>query len=183
MDARAPFADEHLLPAGDLREAPPALRRADAVILTRAQGLPDDGIAACTRRLQQIAGRTLPVFAAAFLPRDLLAMPAGELLPLARLRGLRVGLLSAIARPQTFVESVVALGAEVVWSERRRDHHLYTAGDARAVAARARADDVVVLVTEKDDVKLRHLQLPRWVLRMELSFTGTQPSAEILGLR
>ncbi len=173
-DAAAPFADRRLLPAGDLREPARALTRADAVVLTRAAGLDEGRRAAARIAVQRAAGRELQVFYTEHRARDVLARPSDEVLPLSALRGRRVALLSAIARPQSFEASVAALGAEIVLRERCRDHHRFTAAELSAVRARVEERDCVLVVTEKDDPKLP-IDLPRWVLRIDLAFDGESP--------
>jgi tetraacyldisaccharide 4'-kinase len=182
MDARAPLDDGQLLPSGLLREPASGLRRADAVVLTRAEALSAAELAARRDELCRHAGRELPVFAATHAPRDLRAVPGHEVVPLERLRGCRVGLLSAIARPASFESTVEALGAEIAWHERCRDHHRFTEAELAAVEARVRGDGVTLVVTEKDAPKLSAAVGAHWVLRIDLAFLGAVPDAELLGL-
>ena len=182
VDALAPFQGALLLPAGDLREPVVGLGRADAVVLTRADGLSEAGRETAVERLRRACGRDLPVFAARHAPRDLVMHPGGESFDVDALRGRRVGLLSAIGRPEAFEATVAALGADVAWSVRCRDHHRFGEDELREVADRARRDGVTLVVTEKDEPKLASCALPRWVLRVDLRFLGEAPGAASLGL-
>ncbi|MBM4062581.1 MAG: tetraacyldisaccharide 4'-kinase [Planctomycetes bacterium] len=182
LDAARPFGNGQCLPAGDLREFRSGLGRAGLVLLTRADGLAAEDLAARAARLRQLAGRAdLPVFPCRHAPRDVLALPQGEVLPLAALRGRRAVLLSAIARPGSFRDAAAGLGVEIVRELRCRDHHRFTAADAERAAAAARHAAAIVLATEKDAPKLSPLGLPCHVLRVELRFLGEPPSpAELL---
>ena len=76
MDAARPLGNEHLLPRGVLREPISALRRAHAVVLTRADRLADAPLA---RRRQQIEAMVapLPVFTAGHVSQVRGVIPAG----------------------------------------------------------------------------------------------------------
>ncbi len=184
MDAARPFADGQLLPAGDLREWRAGVGRATAVLLTRAGTLDDDQLAARVRRLRELAGNdALPIWACEHAPSGLVGRPAGTELPAEHLRGRRVVLLSALARPQAFADTVKALGAEVVAEQAFRDHHRFTASEVAAAAALARRHDAVLLTTAKDDVRLPADGPERLVLQIALAFRGPQPSLRELGIR
>jgi tetraacyldisaccharide 4'-kinase len=182
VDARAALAEGALLPAGRLREPASGLRRAHLVVLTRAERLAPADLERRRRHLLEIGGPHLLVFAAEHAPRDVVAMPSGEVLGPETLRGRRVGLLSAIACPSAFEHTAGSLGAVVVWHERRRDHHRFTAAEIEQVAARARRDAVQLLVTEKDAPKLSARPVDHWVLRVDLRFLGEAPSPTAVGL-
>lgn len=182
VDARAPLADAALLPAGRLREPLSSLRRADVIVLTRAERLAPADIEARRRQLRAIGGHELLVYASEHAARDVVAMPSGEVMGLGVLRGKRLGLLSAIACPEAFEQSAVALGAEVAWHVRRRDHHRFTAAEVAQVAERAAREGVQLLVTEKDAPKLVALPVEPWVLRVDLRFLGEEPTAAVVGL-
>ncbi|MCA8964906.1 MAG: tetraacyldisaccharide 4'-kinase, partial [Planctomycetes bacterium] len=124
LDATLPFGNGQCLPAGDLREFRSGLRRAGLLLLTRAGGLDAQAIEQRVRRLREIAHQpALPVYATDHAPADLVSRPDDAVLPLSSLRGRRVVLLSAIARPQSFRATCAGLGAEVVNELRYRDHH------------------------------------------------------------
>ena len=182
VDARSVLADRMLLPAGRLREPLSGLRRADVVVLTRAERLSPHDVEERSRQLRAIAGRPLPVFAAEHAPRDVVAKPSGDVLALTELQGRRVALLSAIARPEYFEHTVAALGAEVCWHARRRDHHRFGEGEVAQVAARARADGAQLLVTEKDAPKLAAADIDHWLLRVDLRFLDEEPDTELVGM-
>ena len=80
-------------------------------------------------------------------------MPDGR--RLGELKGKRVYLMSGIAAPASFAETVRGLGGQVVGERAHGDHHAFTAGDlmSAATAARDAAADVL-LATGKDEPKL-----------------------------
>ena len=182
VDAREPFDGGLQLPAGDLRESPRALRRADAVVLTRASRASPIELADCVRRVVGAAGRALPVHAADHRALDLVERPSGQSLPLDALAARRVHLLSAIARPATFAETVAALGATVVRHRIEADHHIHDPAVVRRLADAAAQDRALLIVTEKDEVKLHGLDVPRLVLRIALRFRDEPPDLGRLGI-
>jgi tetraacyldisaccharide 4'-kinase len=181
VDAAHPFP-WGLLPAGDLRELPRALRRADLVVLTRAGGKTEAEIEGRRQRLCEIAGKEIPVLAAVHTPSVVVSMPDEEERGPESLSGQRVLLLSAIARPQSFEDTARELGCEVVGHVRRRDHHHHTAAELGALVQQAEAQSATLLVTEKDEAKLAGMPGRRCVLRIDLEFLFAEPSADQLGL-
>lgn len=182
VDANQPFPFG-LLPAGDMREPRSALRRADLVVLTRAAGKNRADIEARRQRLWQIAGKQVPVLAADHAPSGIVTMPGGETHAPDTLAGERVLLLSAIARPDSFEATARQLGCEIVGHVRRRDHHRHTEAELRALELQAKEQSATLLVTEKDEVKLAGLAVPRMVLRIDLRFLFEEPTAIELGLQ
>ncbi len=181
VDATHPFPGG-LLPAGDLRESPRALARADVVVLTRAGGKTEEQIEARRQRLWEIAGKEIPVLAAAHVPTGVVSMPGDETRALDTLAGQRVLLLSAIGRPGSFEDTARDLGCEIVDHVRRRDHHRHTQAELSALARQADDQSATLLVTEKDEVKLAGMETRRWVLRIDVEFLFEEPSAALLGL-
>ncbi len=178
LDAWRPFGNGQCLPAGDLREYRSGLRRAGLVLLTRSGGLTREQIAARVQRIRQLARRDdLTVHACEHAPTKLIEQPAGAEREATELAGRRVVLLSAIARPASFLATVTELGAEVVRELRYRDHHRFTAAEIERAVEAATAADAVLLTTEKDDVKLALVapDAPRSVLRIELRFVDADP--------
>ncbi len=181
LDGRQPFASGTLLPAGDLREPRSGLRRASLVVLTRAEGLVPDELEERARRLSQLAGRELAVFASEHRPSDLLQQPEGRKRPVSDLEGRSVVLLSGIACPASFEGTARRLGAQIVRHLRYPDHHRFRTTELRRADHLARESSATLLTTEKDDARLES-ELPRTVLRLELSFLGAEPRPEQVGL-
>ena len=181
LDARQPFADGTLLPVGDLREPRSGLRRASMCVITRAAGLTNEELQGRTRWLCEISGRELPVFATEHRAVDLLIQPEGGSAPVADLRGRRVLLLSGIARPGSFEDTVRNLGAEIVRHLRYPDHHAFRAAELQRAEQLAQKSSAQLLITEKDDARLQG-QLVRVVLRCELTFLGAEPTSEQWGV-
>ena len=178
LDAVMPFANGQCLPAGDLREFRSGLRRADCLLLTRAGGLDREQIGMRIERLRQIAGKNVPVHACEHQPTDLVRQPDGVTEPAQSLRGRRVVLLSAIAKPHSFRATVARLGAEIVGEVVHRDHHRFTQAEIDAAAATARSGDAILVTTEKDDARLDAFQVERHVLRIDLRFVDAEPRPE-----
>jgi len=176
VHARMPFNGWPLLPRGPMREPLNALKRADIVIMTKA----DEALStlgALTERLRSFNRQA--VFATAtHEPVSLLDAVTGTQEELKRLNGLRVGLLSSIGDPEGFEATMRRLHATIVWHRTFPDHYRYRAMDWTKIMQEAQVPRPEALVTtEKDWVRLRpwvtdqgSTRVPVWVLgvRMKL---------------
>ncbi|MFQ3639932.1 MAG: tetraacyldisaccharide 4'-kinase [Chloracidobacterium sp.] len=152
LDATDPFGNGELLPFGRLREPLYALKRADAIVVTRTDRAFDQShllgvLAACES--------TAPVF---FAYHDIVGVhELATRRPQAQrtLVSAPIGLFSALGNPAVFEDDLANLGAKVVFTRRFPDHHRYTAADIAAIVAEAKAAGAQRLVTtEKDAVKV-----------------------------
>ena len=177
LDALLPFSNGQCLPSGDLRESPAGLRRADLVLLTRADTLDAQQIDARRRRIRALAqDDALPVFACGHAPQDFVSRPDGAVLPLAAIDGRDVVLLTAVARPDSVRSTVEGLGARVVADLRHRDHHRFSKEELAAAARAAEQHGAVVVTTEKDDARIDDGAIARLVLRIGLRFLDGEPT-------
>jgi tetraacyldisaccharide 4'-kinase len=157
--AADPFAGGRLFPSGRLREPLSSIARAHAVLLT---GSPEPVAPAAGRELAEALrpyGFTGPGFASATRPGTPRRI-GGDRMDLAP--GVRVFLVSAVARPETFAATVRGLGFEIAGELRLPDHHAYPPATLERIATGWQASGAdVVLTTSKDRVKLLgRLDLP-----------------------
>jgi tetraacyldisaccharide 4'-kinase len=156
LDAGNPFGNGHLLPRGPNREPRHALRRAGLLWLSRVEGATPEGLEELRAMAREATGHD-PV-ESRHRPVDLLDGRLHVSFGLDALRGRRVRLLAAIARPEVFRRTVEALGAVVAGERHFRDHHRFRERELREVlgsAARsAEAGAEWVVTTEKDAVRL-----------------------------
>jgi tetraacyldisaccharide 4'-kinase len=159
VDATRPFWLDASLPLGTLREPADALRRADAVLVTRCEQLSEEEERTITQQVERVHGRP-PLAWSRHDWSSILVDEHGaeEEHDVAWLADRPVVVLSAIGNPSHFVSQVRAHGAAVIEAISRRDHHHHTPNEIRTVAARAVAAGAVVFVTHKDWVKIRHLR-------------------------
>ena len=163
VDALNPFGYGRLLPRGLLREPLTAIRRASAVVITRADQVSDAEIEQIEKTLKHAAGpkkaAALPVIHVAYPPAELLGT-GGEREPIDRLRGRRVVAFCGIGNPAGFAATLAAAGATLAAEPERAllafpDHHHYTPADMQRV--NALADELgaeLIVTTLKDLVKL-----------------------------
>jgi tetraacyldisaccharide 4'-kinase len=176
LDARRPFDNGFPLPRGLLREPKRHLRRAGIVVATRSGGLRPVGRQALAAQVRALAPDATLFFAD---HRAAGLVPAGALSALIRplfdLRGRRVFAVSAIAHPQSFVETLTReVQAEMVGHLTWDDHHKISLADAQAaLSAAARAGADALVMTEKDAVKWPCVaeaeKLPVYALRIEMA--------------
>ena len=181
VDAERGLGNGRMLPCGYLREPRSAVRRADAVIVTKS-GLGDPG--RTTAELDGLLRPDVPVFRFGYRPCRLSRLDGGAELPLEALNGLTVSLLCAIAHPAGFAAAVEGLGATAAEIVVRPDHDPY-GGRALAELERLLGESGADgggsdpedrgrprwITTEKDAVKLRgRLSAAErlWVLEMEV---------------
>ena len=158
VEAETGFGNRKILPAGPLRESvTQGLARADAVVLA-GEGEP------------VLPGWSGPVLRARLVPHDADAF-AGQ----------RVAAFAGIGRPEKFFETLHALGAEIVASERFDDHHAYSAAEIARLKSRARNANAHLVTTEKDFVRLMPTERQDiGVLRVRAAFDDEAALARVL---
>ncbi|HOV86682.1 MAG TPA: tetraacyldisaccharide 4'-kinase [Syntrophobacteraceae bacterium] len=152
MDAERPWGNGRLLPWGPLREPIEHLERADALVLTRARKTADPGSPTPS------PGFPLPprpVFSCRYRLAGFRTGFSGGLLSPESLRGEGVIAFSGIARPDSFFDSLRAVGIHPLRCLPYADHHPYREAESRAILENARKLCASFLVTtEKDWVRL-----------------------------
>ncbi len=157
VDSRRPIWDDHVLPAGYLREPRRGKRRADVVILTKCPPhMPEAEARALRGKLRPLPRQQVFFTTLAYGQLRPLFGKGGRLRPLADLQGRTVVLLTGIAAPQPLAEEV-ARWAKVV-PLAFGDHHDFSPADLQRLAETCRrAGNPVVLTTEKDAARLSRL--------------------------
>jgi tetraacyldisaccharide 4'-kinase len=172
VHARMPLGGWRLLPRGPMREPLTSLRRADIILITKA----DEALERLASLREQLRSfnKHAAVAAAVHEPSALHEPATGARHDPKRLEGRRVGLLSSIGDPEGFESTVRRLHATVAWHHVLPDHHPYRAADWDAVRARHGAVDAIV-TTEKDWVRLKArvpagepARTPLWVLGVRM---------------
>ncbi len=166
VDATDPFGNGKMFPAGILREPIEALRRAQAVIITRSDAV--SSIEELKARIRRIT--TARIFTSFQRPLDLVDCRTSELKPLSVLRGTQVLAFSGIARPDSFTSLLKTLGAVVTGERIYPDHYEFKKSDLVTVFKKAADNRVnMIVTTEKDSVRLCTLKPDGiWALRIEL---------------
>ena len=168
VDAQKPFGNEHLLPRGTLREPPEHIRRADTIFITKSDG-ETAGLRARIRKHNPSAGIIECVHWPLFF-EDVFNTDQRE--QIGWLKGKKVATLSGIAQPESFEQSLLQQGAELVYTKRFADHHRFNQQEILNTINRAkkrRAD--VILTTQKDAVrfpKIDRRDLPIFYMRVEI---------------
>lgn len=178
IDAVDPFGSGRLFPAGILREPLTALRRADIVLITRADRAED------IVQLKETVGRytNARIFTARYSPRDLIDVATGETRTIDFLAGKQVFAFAGIAKPDSFFSLLKDLGAIVTGTAVYHDHYSYTKSDVSALARQSGERRTVLLATtEKDGVRLKDMAPEGiWAVRIDMEVVENSAWEEIL---
>jgi len=163
IDATEPFGYSRLLPAGLLREPIKALRRTDAVVLTRTDQVDKSQL---NKIEEQIMKMNKELVVARTVHRVMsIKRTDGEEIKLEQLKGKRVFAFCGIGNPGSFMTTLSNLGAEVVGEKIYNDHYHYGQADIREFLGLAeRTNAELILTTQKDFSKI---DLKRYKLRDE----------------
>ncbi|CAL79747.1 Tetraacyldisaccharide 4'-kinase (Lipid A 4'-kinase) [Bradyrhizobium sp. ORS 278] len=140
VDGGRGLGNARVFPAGPLRTPlPPQLARTDALMII---GRGEAGEAVASR----VAAAGKPVFRAQLQP------DAGVV---ASLAGRPLLAFAGIGDPQRFFRSLRASGLEIRAERPFPDHHPFTDGDIKALVDQATREQLALVTTEKDLVRLR----------------------------
>lgn len=152
---RSPFEDR-CLPAGWLREPVSALKRADAIVITRADRASEARLAQLHAHIENASGKP-PIAKASHTWEGLVDVTTGQLRKPGSFEGASLVVACAIGNPEAFVRQVRAtIGGEIHEAILKRDHHRWTKPEAAHIAKLLRSGKAeALIVTHKDWVKLR----------------------------
>lgn len=149
LDGANPFGNGALLPSGILREPSHEIRRADVVLVTRAQQANREAVQSLTQSLHPSA----PVFFAQHEIADFKLLNAAP--PLHNFPHADVAAFSGIAQPARFFDDLRQKGIQIVHQQAFADHHRYTSTEIESFLAQAIAHHAAaILTTEKDAANL-----------------------------
>jgi len=160
-----------LLPAGSMREPLSALRRASAVVLTRVSS---DGSDSSTGQAIRRDAPGVPTFCAETKLLGFRCASKGQQPDVAEdeLPPQPVFAFCGIGNPSAFLDDLKRWGIAITGKQVFRDHHSYTAHDAKILEAHARrAGAKALLTTEKDIQNLKRVhfsELPLYCCRIAL---------------
>ncbi len=185
IDATDPPPARLLMPAGLRREPIWCLRRAQAVVFTRADQVDRQGL---DQMIAQTRDRFPHLVCATAVHRatTLVEYPDRRL-ALNHLVGTRVLAFCGIGNPEAFFSTLGRLGAELVDRRAWPDHHAYSSEDFEWLANWSNGHgDTKLVCTMKDWVKIRRAKIgafPLWALAIELEFIDGLADIEALLIR
>ncbi|MEK7686476.1 MAG: tetraacyldisaccharide 4'-kinase [Verrucomicrobiota bacterium] len=167
VDFQQPFGNERLLPRGTLREPPSHLARANTIFITKS-----NGDTALLRKLIAKHNSTAGIIECIHHPLYFEDVFTAERQGIEFLNGKRVASLSGIAQPESFEQSLVKLGGELVYTKRFADHHRFSQQEILNVINRGKKRQAeVIITTQKDAVrfpKIDRRDLPIYFMRVEI---------------
>lgn len=167
LDAARPLGNERLLPRGPLRERPAGLGRARHLLFVGRKG---EDLPPAARKVHRkyAPGAALSRGWVAFegvseLSGNPCDVPSGE-----------VWAVAGIAGPDRFARLLASSGFRVSRRHWFRDHHPFTAAEVHALESEAEAEDVLLVTTSKDAVRLEgKATSPRWrVMHIRVEVEG-----------
>jgi len=191
IDATNPFGNKKLLPAGILREPLKNLKRAGAIVITRANLA--ENAADLKSQIEEF-NSICPIFVSKNRTKQIINLEdfladADYRLPITDYdKNLKPPSLAfcALGNPGNFFEQLRRENFNVVSSEQFPDHHFYTQKEIAKLGIKARkANAEILLTTAKDAVKLKNLRfdLPCFVVENEIIFDGEDNFRDWLTLK
>ena len=179
IDYTDDLAHDLLLPAGRLREPISALKRATNVVITK---VPHNFDQAKLTYLEEVVRKYNPqvnLTSCRFIPQGLCQLGSTSLIGTDILDHAKVIALCGIARPQSFIDLLISLHAQVVGKHIFPDHYWWRLSDVDALKRNlVRTGAEFIVTTQKDAVRLNKdlcQTLPICVLELDTEWLGPIP--------
>lgn len=183
IDATNPFGNLKTLPAGILREPPENLRRADLLVITRANLIKD--IKDIKKHIRKY-NKTAPILVSQNKISDLtLLQNSAQTATTNEQPTTTNGYLAfcALGNPDNFFDQLILEKFNIYATERFGDHHLYTQKDIADLEKKAKENNAqALLTTAKDAVKLKDLkfEIPCFVAHSQMFFYDQKKLCEMI---
>ncbi|MGA9767451.1 MAG: tetraacyldisaccharide 4'-kinase [Blastocatellia bacterium] len=170
LDATDPFGGFEMVPFGRLREPLYALKRADLVIVTRADKPFDQD--QTNSIIKHFCGNKVPVMYVYASITRLRHIETAEMYETNQFTGWNAAAMCGIGNPQAFADDILQAGINIVSENFFPDHHAFTQQDLDRVTAAAQdAGADMIITTEKDAVRLeglKHGAVPVYAAQLEI---------------
>jgi len=170
LDATNPFGDWRMVPLGGLREPLFGIKRADAVIVTRAHRPFDQAKTVGT--IKYFCGDKVPIMYAYSSIVRLRHLTTGEVYDAGQFQGWNASVVCAIGNPRSFSDDLLQIGINIASEKFFRDHYAFTQQDWNLVNQQASAAGAdMIVTTEKDAVRLEGFtgaEIPVYAAQAEL---------------
>jgi tetraacyldisaccharide 4'-kinase len=153
IDAANPWGNRRLLPAGNLRESPDQLARADCIVITRAEDV--HGIQELKSEIHELSkGRQM--FLSRIRIERLREVKGGSADE--DVKSAQVAAFCGIGNPESFFTQLRRESYQLCHTQTFPDHHYYRQEEINELERQATARGArALLTTAKDEVKLRSL--------------------------
>ena len=185
IDATDPFGNNKLLPAGTLREPLTSLKRADCIIITRANLEKHFRLQIADLKAEiSEHNQQCPILLSKTEIVGLHELTEFHQSPkIKNQRSSPALAFCALGNPENFYESLRLENFHIAAARSFADHHVYTEKDVALIESAARENNAEILLTTwKDAVKLRGLifNLPCFVIEIETAFDDDAPLRDLL---
>ena len=183
IDATNPFGGGKMLPKGRLREPLHNLKRADIIVITRANLVSD--ISNLKSEISNL-NADAPIFAASNKISRIVALEefhAKTQRTQSKIEKKSAFAFCGIGNPENFFEHLRQEDFELTGTKAFRDHHIYSQSDISNIERLARDSGAKALfTTAKDAVKLANLRfkMPCFVVETEIFLDNTDGFAALL---
>jgi tetraacyldisaccharide 4'-kinase len=172
IDSSVPFGNRRMLPLGTLREPVKEIRRADIIVITKADR-DKNHLTTAPDLIKELTkyNTHAPIFFADHKPSAFVTA-TGESLPLQQAEGKKVFAFCGIGNPDSFRETLLSAGLQIKGFLAFRDHHRYSAGDMQSIRNNAeKTGSEWIVTTEKDIMRLRNFSMPENLVSLAIEFT------------
>lgn len=169
IDAANPFDNRRLLPVGLLREPLKEIQRADTIVMTKTENINRAIIEGLVEEIKQY-NPDAPIFLSEHKPAGFIGL-SGEILPLEWAKDKKLFAISGIGNPGSFKKTLISVGCDLKGVKTYRDHYEYKQNDIENILITAKKIDADwIVVTEKDMVRLKGLDLPDNLIALRIEF-------------
>lgn len=153
IDALDPWSDNHLLPAGLLREPRKALSRADMLIVTHSDNVAGNVL---TKLLADLSLFMKPIITCGHKPASVYIPENKRETGVEALRNNQCLAFCGIGNPESFKKSLESAGVRIAKFISYPDHHVYSADDISSINSQAKEFMVdFIITTQKDSIKIK----------------------------
>jgi tetraacyldisaccharide 4'-kinase len=182
IDATNPWGGGRIVPAGRLREKPKGLRRADCVVITRADQV--DNLQPLISEIHQLTGANVPVFVSRMATSRYCDLEGNGISKLnLHSTSARTAAFCGIGNPESFLAHLKRDDLQPVFTKTFADHHHYTQLDIDQLTSQAKQTGATHLITTaKDATKLSefNFELECVVLEIHLSIDEAERFTKLI---
>jgi len=169
FDASLPLDRYRTAPMGYLREGLTALKDADAIVVSRADQVPEEKIESLLDMLSHHHRSDIPISKFKYAPDGVLDCFDNRVMDVSDFAGKNIVALTAIASPESFYQIIEDNGGNIVEKCIFPDHYFFTQSDINEILMKCAKYNAIVVASEKDMVKIRRVTQDKKIVYINIS--------------